>query len=435
MSVPTSPAKGQDLSRSLSKMSFSRCPSSRRDFLSSSPSFRKDASRSPSWPSFSRRFLFRQQASTNLSELSLTRTPLPGSLLRKNPSPRPYPKVSSKIALRRSSFRRPRLSSVRTTSRKQTFGKISFPSSSFSSSPYFDRIYFAASRNHSFRLYLTQGSYLKPAFSMSPSHRKSLDSSPSATRRPSRKPKFKRSVLAGLAPGTVNMDPCHSNTFCRVSLSYLAGKLPIERAHSVIVKVSRKPVPQQALARITVPRSLPSRLTFIQSPSHPLSPSMSFLSECSKKTVNSKSPDKSVAYSSSPCVTQKSSPSPAVVPSRSPRRPVISRRFPVRLSRWRRLLSPRARNRRPRLQLARSCTRGLSGLDLKKRNPAHMFNASSATPSTVVPDHVAYVSAGPVGQNCDGARRKAWHSCFLYYLLVLALTRAAAATGKAITLN
>jgi hypothetical protein len=43
---------------------------------------------------------------------------------------------------------------------------------------------------------------------------------------------------------------------------------------------------------------------------------------------------------------------------------------------------------------------------------------------------VTFVSASPVGQNGDGARRKAGHSCFLYYLLVLALTRAAAATGK-----
>jgi hypothetical protein len=439
MSVPKSPAKGQDISSSLSKLSRSRSPSSRPDFLSSSPSYRKDASRSPSWPSFSRSLLFRQQARTTLLRLSLARTHLSRNLLRKNPSPRPYLLLSSKISLSRSSFRRPSLSSVRILSRKQAFGKISSPRSSFSSSQYLDRIYFAASRNHSFRLYLTQGSYLKPAFSMSPSHRKSLDSSTSSTRRPSLKPKFK--VLAGLALGTVNMDPCHSHTFSTVSHSHLAGKLPLERTHSVMVEVSRRPVPQQVQDRITVPRSPPSTQTFIQSPSHPLSPSMSFLSGCiggsthdnltctSKKTVNSKIPAKCLAYSSSPCVTQKNSPSPAVVHSRSPRWLVLSKSFPVRLS-HRRRLCPRTRNRRTRLQLARTCTRGLSGLDLKKRSPVHTFNASSATPSTVVPDHVAYVSAGPVGQNSDGARRKAWHSCFLYYLLVLALTRAAAATGN-----
>jgi hypothetical protein len=434
ISVPKSPAKGQDLSRSPSKLSLSRSPSSKSDFLSSSPSFRKDASRSPSWPSFSRSLLFGQQDRTNLSRLSLARNPLPRNLMRKNPSP--------KIALSRSSFRRPRLSTARTTSRKQAFEKISSPRSSklsFSSSSYFDRIYFAASRNHSFRLYLTQGSYLKPAFSMSPSHRKSLDRSPSATRRPFRKPKFK--VLAGLALGTVNMDPCHSNTFSTVSLRHIAGKLPMERAHSVKVEVSRRPVPQQVLDRITVPRSPSSTLTFIQSPSHPLSSSMSFLLGCidgsphdsltctSQKIVNSKIPSKYLAYSSSPCVTQKSSPSPAVAHSRSPRRLVISRRFPFRLSRRRRPCS-RARNRRTRLQLARS--RGFSGLDLKKRSQAHTFthNASSASLPTVVPDHVAFVSESPVGQSGDGARRKAWHSCFLYYLLVLAMTRAAAATGK-----
>ncbi len=445
MSFPKSLAKGQDLSRSLSKLSLSRSPSSRPDFLSSSPSFRKDASRSPSWPSFSRSLLFRQQARTNLSRLSLARTPLRRSLLRKNPSPRPCPKQSSKVALSRSSFRRPRRSTARTKSRKQTLGKISSPRSSklsFSSSPYSDRIYFAASRNHSFRLYLTQGSYLKQAFSMSPSHRKSLDSSPSATRRPSLKPKFKRSVLAGLAPGTVNMDPCHSNTFSTVSHSHLAGKLPLERTHSVMVEVSRKPVPQQVLDCITVPRSPASTLTFIQSPSHLLSPSMSFLAgyiggsphdplTCtSKKTVNSKIPAKCLAYSSSPCVTQKSSTSPAGVHCSSPRRLVLSRSLRLRLSRWRRLLSPRARNRRTRLRLARSCSRGFSGLDLKKRSPAHTYNASTASLPTSVPDHVTFGSASPVGQSGDGARRKAWHSCFLYYLLVLTLTRAAAATGK-----
>jgi hypothetical protein len=436
MSVPKSPAKGQDLSRSLSKLSLSRSPSSRPDFLSSSPSFRKDASRSPSWPSFSRSFLFRQQASTNLSRLSLARTPLRRNLLRKNPSPRPFPIQKSKIAHSRSSLRSPGRSTARTTSRKQTLGKISSPRSSklsFSSSPYSNRIYFAASRNHSFRLYLTQGSYQKQAFSMSPSHRKSLDSSPSAIRRPFLEPKFKKSVLAGLALGTVNMDPCQSNTFSRVSLSHLDVKLPMERAHSVMVEVSRKPVPQQVLDGITVPRSPSSTPTFIQSPSHPLSPNMFFLSECiggsthdsltctSKKTLNSKSPTKRLAYSLSPCVTQKSRPSPAVVHSRSPHRLVTCRRFP--------LLCPRARNRRTRLQLAHSRSRGPSGLDLKKRSPAHTFthNASSATPPRDVPVHVAYVSASQSG---DGARRKAWHSCFLYYLLFLALTRAAAATGK-----